>query len=154
MVLESAMTVVIWLFYAFVVLFYAFVVFAVYVWIAAWYYLERLGPAIEKDLGFKDGSACLRVGRGYHSAVALQDVDPQGVLGRSGARTGDVLPGMSHIQLFQYLHRHRGCAAELKVVDAGEGPLFYLREPRFLRFDVPAISPPIERFKDGMKEMP
>ena len=103
----------------------------------AYYYQAFLGPGLERDLGFRDGAAYLRVGRRLHSAVALGSVTEGGVLARAGFRTGDVLPDLSLNDLFKLLHRHRGREVELAVVDGGEGPAFSQRPKRVLRFAVP-----------------
>ncbi len=104
---------------------------------AGMYYQGVLGPALERDLGFTDGAAYLAVGRRLHSALALAAVAPGGVFDRAGFRAGDVLPGVSHTDLFRLLHRSRGRVAELAVVDGGAGPPFGERPPRVIRFEVP-----------------
>lgn len=118
-------------------LFLMLVVASVYITAAAYYYQVYLGPALERDLGFRHGSTYLRVGRRLHSAVAVEAVSDGGVFARAGFRAGEVLPGVSHTDLFKLLHRHRGRVAELTVVDGGEGLPFYERPRRVLRFSVP-----------------
>ncbi len=108
-----------------------------YVVAAGFYYQGALGPALERDLGFTDAAAYLSVGRRLHSAVALAAVAPGGVFDRAGFRAGDVLPGVSHTDLFRLLHRSRGRAAELSVVDGDAGPPFGDRPARVIRFEVP-----------------
>jgi hypothetical protein len=120
-------------------LFLLLVLLVAYVAVEAFYYQVCLGPALERDLGFHEGSAYLFfVGRLPHSAVAIQKVVEGGVFARAGFRVGDVLPAMSHTALFKRLHRHRGRVAELTVVDGGEGPPFCERPKRLLKFVVPS----------------
>jgi hypothetical protein len=104
---------------------------------AAIYYQCIVGPAIQRDLGFTEGTAYLEVGRGLHSAVAVTTVEPHGVFDRAGFQVGDVLPGLSHTGLFRLLHRSRGRVAELTVVNGGSGPAFGDRPARVIRFTVP-----------------
>jgi hypothetical protein len=117
--------------------FLAFVLFGIYTSVEAYYYQVRLRPALERDMGFREGTATLWVGRSYHSAVAIESVANGGVFARAGFRAGDVLPDVSHTDLFKLLHRCRGRAAELTVVDGGDGPPFDKRPRRLVRILVP-----------------
>ena len=114
-----------------------FFALSAYIVAEACYYQVWLGRALERDLGFRDGSAYVRVGRRLNSAVALGSVAEGGVLAQAGFRAGDVVPDLSHSGLFRLLHRHRGREVELAVVDGGEGPAFSQRPKRVLRFAVP-----------------
>lgn len=118
-------------------LFLLLVAASAYIAAEAYYYQGRLGPALERDLGFREGAAYLRIGRRLYSAVAIKEVTAGGVFARAGFRAGDVLPDVSHTDLFKLLHRHRGRAAELAVVGSGAGPPFYERPRRVIRFAVP-----------------
>jgi hypothetical protein len=115
----------------------AVVCLSAYIVAAGFYYQSVLGPALERDLGFTGGAAYLSVGRRLHSAVALTVVAPGGVFDRAGFRAGDVLPGVSHTDLFRLLHRHRGQVAELSVMGGGDGPPFGERPARVILFEVP-----------------
>jgi hypothetical protein len=117
--------------------FLMFVLFGVYICVEAYHYQCCLGPALERDLGFREGAVYLQVGRSVHSAVAIEEVTEGGTFETAGLRAGDVLPDRSHTDLFKLLHRHRGRVAELAVVDGGEGPPFYMRPRRVVRFAVP-----------------
>ena len=104
------------------------------------YYQGLLAPALERDLGFKTGSASMpddQSAHGYISAVAINSVVGGGVFQRAGFRGGDVLPDVSYTWLFKSLHRHRGRVAELAVVDGGPGPRFHYRSRKVIRFAVP-----------------
>ena len=114
--------------------------FCIYIVATSYYYQFLLGRQLEEDLGFKDGAAYVRVGRRLHSAVCLKEVTPDGVLYRAGLRTGNVLPRLSHTELFRDLHRNRGKTIELFIVDGGPGPPFYERQQRSVRIQVPAQS--------------
>jgi hypothetical protein len=113
------------------------IVVSAYVVVEACSYQGYLGPALERDLGFRRGSAYLRVGRGLHDAVAITSVSDGGVFATAGFRSGDVLPNVSATGLYKLLHRHRGRMAVLSVVDGGEGPPFDERPRRVFRFNVP-----------------
>jgi hypothetical protein len=115
----------------------AVAILSAYIVAVGTYYQVFLGPTLERQLGFTDGSAYLSVGR-RHSAVALAAVAPGGVFDQAGFRSGDVLPGSSHTDLFRLLHRSRGRVAALAVVDGGQGPPFGERPVRVIRFQVPA----------------
>lgn len=121
-------------------LFGVFCVVVAYIAIDSYYYQVRLGPSLKRDLGFCEGAAYLQVNRSLHSAVAITQVDEDGVFSRAGFRAGDVLPDLSHTALFKLLHRHRGRVAELAVVDGGEGPPFSKRPRRVIRFAVPLAT--------------
>jgi hypothetical protein len=95
----------------------------IYTVAASYYYQCLLGQRLEKELGFKDGAAYIQVGRRMHAAVCLNDVTPDGVFHRAGLRTGNVVPQLSHTDLFRCLHRNRGKTIDLVVVDGGPGPL-------------------------------
>lgn len=142
--METALTVVLGIFAAIGVL--AFVL-ATYILGQALYYQMLLAPGLERDLGFKRGSASMpddESAHGYISAVAIDSVADGGVFG-AGFRGGDVLPDVSHTDLFKSLHRRRGRTAELAVVDGGPGPRFHYRARRMIRFTVP----PRRRTPDG-----
>jgi len=109
-----------------------------YVTAEAYYYQWYLGRDLERDLGFRDGAAYLRVGRRMHAAVAVEEVVEGGVYDRAGIRRGDVLPDASHSDLFQLLHRHRGREVVLSIVDGGAGPPFCQRPRRLHRLLVPS----------------
>jgi hypothetical protein len=117
----------------------ALVALWVYVIAEALFYQGILGRVLERDLGFREGSASLPVAgpQGYISAVAIISVADGGVFAQAGFRAGDVLPEKSHTDLFKLLHRHRGRVAELAVVDGGPGPPFRERQRRVIRFAVP-----------------
>jgi hypothetical protein len=110
---------------------------AIYIIAQAYYYQGRVGPTLERELGFQHGAAYLRNGGQTQSAVAIVAVADNGVFAQAGFRAGDVLPGISFTELFKLLHRHRGRVTELAVVDGGEGPDFHERPRRVLRFVVP-----------------
>ena len=105
----------------------------------ALYYQVLLAPTLERDLGFRHGTAYLPDDGvlGYVSAVAIESVTDGSVFQRAGFRSGDVLPDFSHSSLFKSLHRHRGRTSELAVVDGGPGPVFHYRTRRVIRFAVP-----------------
>jgi hypothetical protein len=113
--------------------------------LAAWIVVDvliyqcALRPGLERDLGFRDGTAILPSEglRGYISAVAVSAVTEDGPFASAGVRSGDVLPDESHTSLFRKLHRYRGKTVELAIVDAGEGPPFYERPRRIIRIPVP-----------------
>jgi hypothetical protein len=114
--------------------------FFIYTIVTSYYYQYLLGRQLEDELGFKDGAAYIRVGRRTHSAVCLTDITPDGVFHRAGLRAGNVVPELSHTDLFRYLHRNRGKTIDLVVVDGGPGPPFYERQQRAVRILVPAQS--------------
>jgi hypothetical protein len=103
------------------------------------YSVTLLGPSLERDLGFRQGSAWLQSPgwRGYEEAVAIVSVTDGGVFQKAGFRAGDILPEESFIGLFRLLHRHRGRTAELVVVNGGDGEPFKARPRRTIRFFVP-----------------
>src|SRR5947208_1377742 len=78
----------------------AWVVFEVVV------YQGVLRPGLERDLGFKEGTAILpgEGRRGYISAVSIEDVVEGGKLSEAGVNARDVLPDESHTSLFKKLH--------------------------------------------------
>ncbi len=115
----------------------ALVCWCAYIFVEGTYYQGILGPALERDLGFHEGAAYLCVGRRTHSAVAIKTIVEDGIFAKAGFVAGDVLPGLSHTDLFKRLHRHRGRVVEFTVVDGGEGPPFYERPKRVLKFAVP-----------------
>jgi hypothetical protein len=121
-------------------MFLAVIVWAVYIAAQATYYQSFLGPGLERDLGFQEGSAYLAVGKKTHSAVAIVSVTAGGIFEKEGFRAGDVVPALSHTDLFKLLHRHRGQGVELAVVDGGPGPPFYERTKRALCFVVPSLN--------------
>lgn len=125
---------------------FAFAVVA-YIIGEALYYQVLVAPGLERDLGFRHGTACMRDGnmRGYVSAVAIDTVAEGGVFQQAGFQAGDVLPDVSHSSLFQSLHRHRGRTVELAAVDGGPGPLFQYRTRRVIRFVVPPRGQRAER---------
>ncbi len=107
--------------------------------VEALYYQGLLGPALQRDLGFREGSASLPSGglTGYVSAVAILDVAEGGAFACAGFRAGDVLPDESHSSLFKTIHHHRGGVAVLAIVDGGPGPPFSDRPRRVLHVSVP-----------------
>ncbi len=113
------------------------VVFCLYIIAIGIYYQAILGPFLERELGFVEGAAYIQVGQRLHSAVALCSIVPGGVFDRAGFRAGDVLPGLSHTDLFRLLNRNRGRIAQLTVVDGGQGLPFGNRPIRLIRFEVP-----------------
>lgn len=110
----------------------------IYTIVTSYYYQCLLGRHLEDELGFKDGTAYVPVGRRMHSAVCLNDVAPDGIFHNAGLRTGDVVPQLSHTDLFRYLHRNRGKSVDLVVIDGGPGPPFYERQRRTVRILIPA----------------
>ena len=96
-------------------------------------------PGLERDLGFQEGTAILPGSglRGYTSAVSIGRVTEDGVFARAGLNAGDVLPDETHSSLFKKLHRHRGRAAELSVVEGGAGPPSPERPRRLIQINVP-----------------
>ena len=118
-------------------LFVIFIAWCCYIIIEAIYYQAHLGPGLERDLGFHQGSVYLGVGRQLHSAVAITEVTANGVFAQAGFHAGNVLIGVSHTDLFKLLHRNRGKNAELTIVDGGDGPPFFERPTRMLSFVVP-----------------
>lgn len=114
--------------------------FFIYVAATGYYYQILRGQQLKEDLGFEDGAAYLRVGRRTHSALCLEEVTPDGVFHKAGLRSGNVLPRVSHTDLFRYLHRNRGKKIELVIVDGGPGPPFYERMHRTIEILVPAQS--------------
>jgi hypothetical protein len=134
--METVLLVILGIFTAFGALGFAL---AAYIVGEALYYQVHLAPALERDLGFRHGTACLPDGgvRGYVAAVAIDSVADGGVFQQAGFRGGDVLPNVSYSYLFKTLHRHRGQTAELAVVDGGPGPSFHYRTRRVIRFTVP-----------------
>ena len=120
------------------------------------YYEGLLARALQRDLKFRVGSACLPVERpdgkpvhlwqfllgdpAYIKSVAIESVAAGGLLEQAGFSKGDVLPDVTATDLFKLLHRHRGRVAELAVVDGGPGRPFCQRPRRFLRVAVPSRS--------------
>jgi hypothetical protein len=146
--METVLMVVLGIFAAFGAL--AFALVAYIVW-EALYYQVLLAPALERDLGFRRGTACLPDDnmRGYVSAVAIDSVAEGGVFQRAGFRGGDVLPDVSYSSLFKSLHRHRGRTAELAAVDGGPGPVSHHRTRRVIRFVVPPRGQRPERHEQS-----
>ena len=135
--MDSALIVAAW---AFVAVASVVALLAANVFAAAAYYQGLLKPGLERDLGFTEGAAYLWVAGRTHSAVAVESVTPGGVFDSAGLRAGDVVPGLSHTDLFRYLHRHRGRVAELAVVAGGPGRPFHERPRRVLSVRVPAAK--------------
>jgi hypothetical protein len=104
------------------------------------YYQGYQGPSLERGLGFKHGKLYQRVGRFWHSSLAIRSVTESGILARAGFRTDDVLPDWPFTDFFRHLHRHRGRRAEFEVVDGADGSLFAARARRTLQFAVPTVS--------------
>ncbi len=102
-------------------------------------YQRVIRPGLERDLGFKEGTAILPSDgrRGYISAVAIVDLAQGGNLAKAGVSVGDVLPDESHTGLLKKLHRHRGRAVGLSVVEGGAGPPFAERPRRLIEVIVP-----------------
>ncbi len=117
----------------------AWVMFSLYFVAASIYYVALRGRALEKELGFSYGSACLPSSglAGYTSSLALVSVVDDGIFDRAGFRQGDVLPDESVIGFFRTLHRRCNQVTELAVVDGGPGPPFHGRPRRMIRFVVP-----------------
>jgi hypothetical protein len=117
----------------------AWFTFSLCVVAASIYYVSLRGRALEKELGFRYGSACLPSSglAGYTSSLALVSVVDGGIFDRAGFRQGDVLPDESVIGLFRTLHHRRNQVAELAVVDGGPGPPFHERPRRMIRFVLP-----------------
>ena len=117
----------------------ALVIFAlaVFTMVQAWYYLGHRKTELERDLGFRDGSACHVVDGKYESTVAIDAVEEGRPFALAGVCSGDVVPDLSHIGLFRLLHRRRGSIAELAVADGGEGPPFHQRPSRVIKINVP-----------------
>jgi hypothetical protein len=114
--------------------------FAIFVVASAIYYHTLLRRSLERDLGFRHGSASIQSPgfQGYENSVAIISVTDGGVFQKAGFRAGDVLPEESFIGLFRLLHRHRGRIVELVVADGGDGEPFKARPRRTIRFFVPA----------------
>jgi hypothetical protein len=111
-----------------------------YIVAEALYYQVFLAPTLERDLGFRHGTACVPDPLGtrvYISAPAIRSVVYGGVFDRAGIRAGDVLPDLSNTGLFKRLHRHRGRTTELAVVDGGPGPAFSWRPRRLVQVTIP-----------------
>jgi hypothetical protein len=115
-----------------------FILWAVYVVVEAHHYHGRIASDLQRELGFREGTIYNRSSRWTESAVAIVEVADGGVFCRAGFRAGNLLPSYSHTGLFKLLHRHRGQEAELAVADGGDGPSFYKRPLRVVRFVVPA----------------
>jgi hypothetical protein len=92
---------------ALMLLFLLVIAFSVYITVEAYYYQWLLGPGLERDLGFHEGSEYLRVGRRLHSAVAIKTAVENGPFASAGFVPETVLPGLSHTELFKRLHRGR-----------------------------------------------
>jgi len=115
----------------------AIVVFCLYIIAIGIYYQAILGPFLERELGFVEGAAYIKVGQRLHSAVALCSIVPGGVFDRAGFQVGDVLPGLSHIDLFRLLNRSRRRIVQLTVADGSQGLPFGMRPIHLIRFEVP-----------------
>jgi hypothetical protein len=114
-----------------------FIVLMPYLIAKSSYYEVIVGPYVARKLGFGLREEYISVGQRLHSALAIGSIIPDGVFDRAGFRVGDVLPGMGYDDLFGLLQRCRGRVAELTVVDGGQGPPFWERPHRVIRFDVP-----------------
>ncbi len=114
-------------------------VLTLYIIVTAYYYQVLRGPVLERELGFRHGSAYLpdHNVQGYISAVCVDHVVDDGVFAQAGFRSGDVLPDVSLTGFFKRLHHHRGSHVEFAVVDGGDGPPFRLRPRRVMGFAVP-----------------
>jgi hypothetical protein len=136
--LAIALQIVLWLWFALIV---GVVVVVAYASADAYYYQRYLGRKLEHDLGFHEGREYVRVSRGFfglYAVVGIKKVEPEGAFAHAGIRAGDLLPGISHTDLFRRLHRHRGGDLELTVVDGGHGPPSpYERPKRIVRINVP-----------------
>jgi hypothetical protein len=120
--------------------FAAFFVLSVYIVVEAYYYQARLGPGLERDLGFKHGTRYIRCGRTLCRLLAIQALTPGGPFAQAGFRVGDIIIGPSISGFFRILHRGRGSEARLTVVDGGDGPPLNQRAKRELLVQVPCRS--------------
>lgn len=119
---------------------FAFILFGAYVAAEAYYYQGRIGSALQKELGFREGSTYNHQSRSrLESAVAIVEVDEGGVMQRAGFRPGDAILRESHSSFFKRLHRNRGREVEFTTVPGGNGPPFHKRPLRTIRFVVPAL---------------
>ena len=110
--------------------------------LASLYYCLLKGAPLQRELGFRTGTACLTASSfmGYIKALRIEEIADDGVFERAGFRVGDVLPDYSEIGLFQLLDRSRGRTIAIKVVNGGLGPPYVKRQRRIIQLTVPAVA--------------
>jgi hypothetical protein len=117
--------------------FAAFFVLSVYLVVEAAYYQGRLGPGLERDLGFKHGSPYVLCGRTLCRLLAIEALTPGGPFAQAGFGVGDLIMGPSISAFFRLLHRGRGSVVRLTVAEGGDGPPLDQRSKRMITVQVP-----------------
>ena len=100
-------------------------------------YQERLGPPLERELGFRHGSPYVHFGDSVREVFTLHPT-PTGVLANSGVRDGDIPLDFSITGFYKHLYRNRGSKVTVRVMDGGDGPPKDQRAIRSVTFSVPS----------------
>jgi hypothetical protein len=96
-----------------------------------------LRPKIHRDLGFELAYVNDPAVPGRR-VKRVDYVAPEGIFSRAGFVEGDIIVDDLWLgQLYRVLHRSRGTAMSLHVVQGGDGPPIAEREVRELTFTVP-----------------
>jgi hypothetical protein len=102
-------------------------------------YQSRLGPALERELGFAHGSPYVRLGERRQEVFTLHPT-PGGTLAAAGVRNGDIVRDFSITGFYKHLHLSRGSQVTIRVMDGGDGPPADRRAVRTISFSVPPAS--------------
>jgi hypothetical protein len=82
------------------------------------YVWEVVAPQLQQELGFRIGKVRVVDEGREHEVPGIIAVDPNGIFGRAGLRSGDIPIGYVHgfVGFYHHLHSARGDKATLEVV--------------------------------------
>ena len=118
-----------------------------------WY--DRNAERVGKEFGFSTGTPYARFGKHVNETFTFEEVNPTGLLGNAGIKSGDIIlthfPWPTTGGLYRYLDENRGRIITISVADGGDGSPLKDRPVRTCRIKVPNnISEDIRQPADGL----
>lgn len=102
----------------------------------AWWYQERLGDALRRDLAFRHETPLIMSGSERREVFALYP-EWDGAMARAGVEEGDIVVRMSVTEFYRLAESSRGLAFVFTVVAGGNGIPLRNRERRMVVLSVP-----------------